>query len=132
MDDGLSDAVTKVFVKLYKEGLIYRDKRLVNWDPKLHTAISDLEVEQRETTGKMWYFKYPVDGEENAFVTIATTRPETMMGDSGIAVHPDDERYAKLVGRHVSCPSSGGRFRLLRTNTPIRKRVRCGEDYAGP
>ena len=113
MDDGLSDAVTKVFVKLYKEGLIYRDKRLVNWDPKLHTAISDLEVEQRETTGKMWYFKYPVDGEENAFVTIATTRPETMMGDSGIAVHPDDERYAKLVGRHCILPIVGRKIPIV-------------------
>tara|TARA_R110000787_G_scaffold144231_1_gene257938 strand:+ start:18185 stop:20845 length:2661 start_codon:yes stop_codon:yes gene_type:complete len=113
MDDGLSDAVTKVFVKLYKEGLIYRDKRLVNWDPKLHTAISDLEVEQRETTGKMWYFKYPVDGEDGTFVTVGTTRPETMLGDTGIAVHPDDERYAKLVGQHCILPIVGRKIPIV-------------------
>ncbi len=107
LDEGLSKAVAKVFVQLYKEGLIYRDKRLVNWDPKLHTAISDLEVEQRETTGKMWYFKYPVDGQDGTFITIGTTRPETMLGDSGIAVHPDDERYTDLVGKNCILPLVG-------------------------
>ncbi|NQU69656.1 MAG: class I tRNA ligase family protein, partial [Rhodospirillales bacterium] len=80
MDDGLSEAVRKVFVTLHKEGLVYRDKRLVNWDPKLHTAISDLEVEQRETNGHMWHFRYPVEGEPGRFITVATTRPETMLG----------------------------------------------------
>ena len=104
MDEGLSEAVRKVFVSLRKAGLIYRDKRLVNWDPKLHTAISDLEVEQQEVNGSLWYFKYPVEGEEGKFITVATTRPETMLGDTAVAVHPDDERYTDLVGRNVRLP----------------------------
>ncbi len=104
MDDGLSAAVRKVFVDLYKQNLIYRDKRLVNWDPKLHTAISDLEVEQRETVGNLWYFKYPIEGKEGEFITVATTRPETMLGDTAVAVHPDDERYADLVGKNCILP----------------------------
>ena len=104
MDKGLSSAVLKVFVQLYKEGLIYRDKRLVNWDPKLHTAISDLEVEQRETVGQLWYFKYPIENSKNDFITVATTRPETMLGDTAVAVHPDDDRYKHLVGKVCSLP----------------------------
>ncbi|HVI50370.1 MAG TPA: valine--tRNA ligase [Candidatus Sulfotelmatobacter sp.] len=107
MDDGLSAAVRKVFVQLYKEKLIYRDKRLVNWDPKLHTAISDLEVEQREVQGSMWYLKYPVEGEEGRYVTVATTRPETMLGDTGVAVHPEDDRYKDLVGKMLRLPIVG-------------------------
>ena len=103
MDDGLSKAVNYVFVKLYKEGLIYRDKRLVNWDPKLLTAISDLEVEQRETNGKFWFFKYPIQGSDE-FLTIATTRPETMLGDTAVAVNPNDERYKHLKGKNVLLP----------------------------
>jgi len=104
MDEGLSEAVRKVFVELYKQDLIYRDKKLVNWDPKLHTAISDLEVEQREVNGKMWYFNYPLEGEDGKFVTVGTTRPETMLGDTGVAVHPDDERYKDLIGKNVILP----------------------------
>jgi len=104
MDEGLSRAVTKVFVALHKQGLMYRDKRLVNWDPKLHTAISDLEVEQRPTDGQMWYFRYPVQGEPDRFVVVGTTRPETMLGDTGVAVHPEDERYTDLVGKTVVLP----------------------------
>jgi len=104
MDEGLSAAVRKVFVDLYKQGLIYRDKRLVNWDPKLHTAISDLEVEQRPTPGNLWYLKYPIEGEEGRFITVATTRPETMLADTGVAVHPDDERYTDLIGKKVRLP----------------------------
>ncbi len=107
MDEGLSKAVTKVFVELHQQGLIYRDKRLVNWDPKLHTAISDLEVENRETKGKMWYFKYPVEGQGGVFITVGTTRPETMLGDTGVAVHPDDERYKSLVGKNCILPLVG-------------------------
>ena len=107
MDEGLSKAVVKVFVELHKQGLIYRDKRLVNWDPKLHTAISDLEVEQRETKGKMWYFRYPIEGQDGKFITVGTTRPETMLGDTGVAVHPDDERYTDLVGKNVVLPITG-------------------------
>ena len=103
MDDGLSKAVNYVFVKLYKEGLIYRDKRLVNWDPKLLTAISDLEVEQRETNGKFWFFKYPIQSSDE-FLTIATTRPETMLGDTAVAVNPNDERYRHLKGKNVLLP----------------------------
>jgi valyl-tRNA synthetase len=107
MDDGLSRAVRKVFVALHREKLIYRDQRLVNWDPKFHTAISDLEVEQRETVGKLWYFKYPLQDDETRTITVATTRPETMLGDTGIAVHPEDERYTDLVGKNVVLPLVG-------------------------
>ncbi len=107
MDEGLSAAVRKVFVELYKQNLIYRDKRLVNWDCKFQTAISDLEVEQRETKGHLWYFRYPIAGEEGRFITVATTRPETMLGDTGIAVHPEDERYKDLIGRHAVLPLVG-------------------------
>jgi valyl-tRNA synthetase len=113
MDEGLSKAVRKVFVQLHKEGLIYRDKRLVNWDPKFHTAISDLEVEQKEVNGHMWHFRYPVEGEEGRFITVATTRPETMLGDTGIAVHPEDERYADLVGKFAILPIVGRRIPIV-------------------
>jgi len=107
MDEGLSRAVGKVFVQLYKEGLIYRDKRLVNWDPKLHTAISDLEVEQKEVKGHMWHIRYPLEGEQERFITVATTRPETMLGDTAIAVHPEDERYKDLIGKFAVLPIAG-------------------------
>ncbi len=113
MDDGLSRAVLKVFVQLYKEGLIYKDKRLVNWDPALETAISDLEVQQVETKGKMWFFKYPIEGRDGEFVTVGTTRPETMLGDTGIAVHPDDDRYSGLVGQHCILPLVGRRIPIV-------------------
>ena len=103
MDEGLSKAVTKVFVRLFKEGLIYKDKRLVNWDPKLLTAISDLEVERREIKGKMYHFRYPFK-EGEGFIAIATTRPETILADGAVAVHPDDDRYKDLIGRHVVVP----------------------------
>ncbi|MEM7424963.1 MAG: valine--tRNA ligase, partial [Pseudomonadota bacterium] len=107
MDDGLSRAVLKVFVQLYKEGLIYKDKRLVNWDPKLQTAISDLEVVQVETRGHLWHFRYPIKGEDGRYIVVATTRPETMLGDSGVAVHPEDERYRDLVGKTCILPLVG-------------------------
>ena len=107
LDEGLSAAVRRVFVTLYREGLIYRDKRLVNWDPVMHTVISDLEVENRETRGKLWHIKYPIEGEPGRFLVVATTRPETMLGDTGVAVHPDDERYADLVGKTVRLPLVG-------------------------
>jgi valyl-tRNA synthetase len=120
MDEGLSAAVRRVFVTLYREGLIYRDKRLVNWDPEMHTVISDLEVEERETRGKLWHIRYPIDGEDGRFVVVATTRPETMLGDTGVAVHPEDGRYADLVGKRVRLPLVG---RLI----PI-----VADDYADP
>jgi valyl-tRNA synthetase len=104
MDEGLSRAVLKVFVDLYRDGLIYKDKRLVNWDPKLLTAISDLEVVQVEQKGQMWHFRYPLADNPTKFLTIATTRPETMLGDGAVAVHPDDERYKHLVGKLVTLP----------------------------
>ncbi len=119
MDEGLSRAVRKVFVDLHKKGLIYRDKRLVNWDPKLLTAISDLEVVQVETKGHLWHFRYPIEGETfdpeypATFITVATTRPETMLGDTAVAVHPDDERYTHLVGRHVILPLVGRRIPIV-------------------
>src|SRR5260370_12986262 len=107
MDEGLSRGVLKVFVELYEAGLIYKDKRLVNWDPKLRTAISDLEVQQVEVKGHLWYIKYEIEELENTFITVATTRPETMLGDVAIAVHPDDARYKHLVGRHAFVPLVG-------------------------
>ncbi|HLF58281.1 MAG TPA: valine--tRNA ligase [Alphaproteobacteria bacterium] len=113
MDEGLSAAVRKVFVDLYRDGLIYRDKRLVNWDPKLHTAISDLEVDQRETVGRMWYFRYPIEGADNRFITVATTRPETMLGDTAVAVHPDDDRYRALVGKNCVLPIANRRIPIV-------------------
>ena len=103
MDEGLSVAVTEVFVKLYDEGLIYRGTRLVNWDPVLHTAVSDLEVVSEEESGHMWHFRYPLsDG--SGHLVVATTRPETMLGDTAVAVHPDDERYRHLIGQQVRLP----------------------------
>jgi valyl-tRNA synthetase len=103
MDDELSAAVTEVFVRLYDEGLIYRGKRLVNWDPVLHTALSDLEVLSQEEAGKLWHFRYPLASGDGHLV-VATTRPETMLGDSAVAVHPDDERYKALIGEEVVLP----------------------------
>ena len=147
MDEGLSKAVLEVFVTLYNEGLIYKDKRLVNWDPKLLTAISDLEVEQVEIKGNLWHFRYPLedgltyehpynldeegnhiawkpsDGEPAGYETrdylvVATTRPETMLGDTGVAVHPDDPRYKKLIGKHVILPLVGRRIPIVADEYP--------------
>jgi len=106
MDDGLSAAVIKTFVQMHREGLIYRDKRLVNWDPKLMTAISDLEVEQIEQKSSMWHLKYKIESTENEYISIATTRPETMLGDGAVAVNPDDERYQHLIGKMAILPLS--------------------------
>ena len=104
MDEGLSKAVRTVFVKLHKDGLIYRDNRLINWCPRCHTALSDIEVEHEDKKGHLWHIRYPVVGEPGRFVTVATTRPETMLGDSAVAVHPDDPRYLDLVGKSVILP----------------------------
>jgi valyl-tRNA synthetase len=120
MDPGLAAAVRKVFVQLYREGLIYRDKRLVNWDPEMHTTISDLEVDSRETKGKLWHIRYPIEGEDGRYVIVATTRPETMLGDTGVAVHPEDARFADVVGKKVRLPLVG---RLI----PI-----VADEYADP
>jgi len=113
MDEGLSRAVLKVFVELYRQDLIYKDKRLVNWDPKLLTAISDLEVQQVEVKGSLWHIKYPLEGAENEYIIVATTRPETMLGDTAVAVHPDDERYKHLIGRHAILPLVGRRIPIV-------------------
>ncbi|MGB6078299.1 MAG: valine--tRNA ligase [Xanthobacteraceae bacterium] len=119
MDEGLSRAVVKVFVELHRDGLIYKDKRLVNWDPKLLTAISDLEVQQIEVKGSLWHLRYPLEGktfnpeDSSTFIVVATTRPETMLGDSAVAVHPDDERYRHLVGKHVILPLVGRRIPIV-------------------
>ncbi|MBX3518523.1 MAG: valine--tRNA ligase [Xanthobacteraceae bacterium] len=112
MDEGLSRAVLKVFVELYRAGLIYKDKRLVNWDPKLLTAISDLEVQQVEVKGNLWHIKYPIEGSDE-FIVVATTRPETMLGDTAVAVHPDDERYKGLVGKNVILPLVGRKIPIV-------------------
>ena len=119
MDEGLSRAVAKVFVELYREGLIYKDKRLVNWDPKLKTAISDLEVQQVETKGHLWHIKYPIEGSDE-FVVVATTRPETMLGDVAVAVHPENERLKHLIGKTAILPLVGRRIPII------------GDDYADP
>lgn len=113
MDEGLSAAVREVFVRLYRDGLLYRDRRLVNWDPKFLTAISDLEVESREVKGHLWHLKYPVEGEPGRFITVATTRPETMLGDTAVAVHPQDARFRDLVGRHAILPLVGRRIAII-------------------
>ncbi|HKJ70124.1 MAG TPA: valine--tRNA ligase [Gammaproteobacteria bacterium] len=119
MDDGLSEAVRQVFVRLFREGLIYRGQRLVNWDPVLHTAISDLEVESEEENGHLWHFRYPLsDG--SGHVTVATTRPETMLGDQAVAVHPDDERYTHLIGKAIRLP-------LAEREIPV-----IADDYVDP
>jgi valyl-tRNA synthetase len=107
MDEGLSRAVTKVFVQLHKDGLIYKDNRLVNWDPSMQTAVSDLEVEAIEMKGHLWHLKYPLADDAERFIIVATTRPETMLGDTGVAVHPDDERYQDLIGQMVILPLTG-------------------------
>jgi valyl-tRNA synthetase len=112
MDEGLSRAVLKVFVDLHKAGLIYRDNRLVNWDPKMLTAISDLEVESREVKGSLWYFRYPIEGSDEHIV-VATTRPETMLGDTGVAVHPDDPKWKHLLGKHAILPLVGRRIPIV-------------------
>ena len=123
MDEGLSNAVQEVFVRLYEDDLIYRGKRLVNWDPKLHTAISDLEVENKEQKGHMWHLRYPLaDGATTAdgktYLVVATTRPETMLGDTGVAVNPEDPRYQALIGKEVILP-------LVNRRIPI-----VGDDHA--
>jgi valyl-tRNA synthetase len=120
MDEGLSGAVVKAFVDLHKQGLIYRDKRLVNWDCQLQTAVSDLEVAQQETNGHLWHFKYPIEDTENEYITIATTRPETMLGDTAVAVHPDDGRYRHLVGKKAILPIVGRAIPII------------ADDYADP
>ncbi len=113
MDAGLSKAVVKVFVDLYNQGLIYRDKRLVNWDTQLETAISDLEVVQTEVDGHMWFFDYPIAGAEDTCITVGTTRPETVLGDTGVAVHPDDTRYTHLVGKMCIQPLTGAHIPIV-------------------
>lgn len=120
MDEGLCEAVRKVFVQLYREGLIYRHKRLVNWDPKFQTAVSDLEVIQQETKGNLWYIRYPLVDQPDQFITIATTRPETMLGDTAVAVHPEDERYRHLIGQRVSLPLTGRQIPII------------GDEYCDP
>jgi valyl-tRNA synthetase len=120
LDEDLNETVMKVFVNLYKEGLIYKDKRLVNWDPKLQTAVSDLEVISEETKGHLWYIQYPLVNQTEKFITVATTRPETLLGDVAVAVHPDDERYKHLIGQHVHLP-------LTNRTIPI-----VGDEYCDP
>lgn len=112
MDEGLSQAVQTVFIQLYREGLIYRGNRLVNWDPDLHTAISDLEVISEEEQGSLWHFKYPLSNGEG-HLTVATTRPETMLGDTAVAVHPDDERYKHLIGQTIELPLTGRHIPII-------------------
>jgi len=113
MDAGLSEAVREVFVTLHEQGLIYRDRRLVNWDPKFQTAISDLEVESREVKGSLWHLRYPVEGAPGRFIVVATTRPETMLGDTAVAVHPEDERFRDLVGKFAILPMVGRRIPIV-------------------
>jgi valyl-tRNA synthetase len=125
MDEDLSVAVRRVFVTLFREGLIYRAKRLVNWDPKMHTALSDLEVAQKEAKGHMWYIRYPIEGDVERFITIATTRPETMLGDTAIIVHPDDERYQDLIGKFAVLPIVGRMIPII-ADTYVEKEFGTG------
>jgi valyl-tRNA synthetase len=118
LDEGLSKAVRQIFVQMHRDGLIYRDKRLVNWDPKLLTAISDLEVEQREQESSMWHLKYRIEGKTDEFISIATTRPETMLGDGAVAVHPDDERYKHMVGKMAILPLSNRPIPIIADEYP--------------
>ncbi len=133
LDEGLSRAVTKVFVTLYREGLIYKDKRLVNWDPKFETAISDLEVQQVETRGNLWHLRYPVEGrtfdanDPSTFIVVATTRPETMLGDTAVAVNPDDPRYAEYVRSYRAGKPVNVVLPLVGRRMPI-----VADDYADP
>ena len=113
LDDGLSEAVLEVFVRLHEEGLIYRGKRLVNWDPVLKTSISDLEVESEEEQGHLWHFRYPLADEPGEFLVVATTRPETMLGDTAVAVSPNDDRYKALVGKEIILPLTGRRIPII-------------------
>ncbi len=113
MDEGCSHAVREVFVSLYERGLIYRGSYIVNWCPQCHTAISDIEVEHEDTTGHLWYVRYPLADEENGYVTVATTRPETILGDTAVAVNPHDERYKDLVGKEVILPLVGRRMPII-------------------
>ena len=118
MDPGFYKAVQEVFVRLYEDDLLYRGKRLVNWDPKLHTAISDLEVENKDVKGHMWHLRYPLaDGEKTAegkdYIVVATTRPETMLGDTGVAVNPEDERYQALIGKDILLPLVNRRIPIV-------------------
>src|SRR5947209_3057771 len=113
MDEGLSRAVLKVFVDLYNDGLIYKDKRLVNWDPVFQSALSDLEVEMIEVKGSLWHFKYPLADDPARFIVVATTRPETMLGDTAVAVHPSDPRYKDLIGRRVVLPLVGREIAII-------------------
>jgi valyl-tRNA synthetase len=119
LDEGMARAVLKVFVDLYNDGLIYKDKRLVNWDPKFQTPISDLEVEQVETKGHLWHIHYPIEGTQE-FITVATTRPETMLGDTAVAVHPENPRLRHLIGKTAILPLVGRRIAII------------GDDYADP
>ncbi len=118
LDEGLSKAVLYVFNKLYEDGLLYKDQRLVNWDTKFETAISDLEVQQIEVEGNLWYIKYPLQDDKSKFITIATTRPETMLGDTAIAVNPKDKKHNKLIGKMAIIPISGRAIPII------------GDDYA--
>jgi len=120
MDEGLSEAVEDVFIRLYEEGLIYRGKRLVNWDPVLHTAVSDLEVESTEENGSMWHLRYPLSDDSTQYLVVATTRPETLLGDAAVAVNPDDERYKHLIGKTVDLPLTGRQIPIV------------GDDHADP
>ncbi len=132
LDEGLSRAVTKVFVMLYNEGLIYRDYRLINWCPRCETALSDLEVDHKETNGNLWYIRYPLTDDSGAII-VATTRPETMLGDTAVAVNPDDDRYRALIGKLVRLPLTESRdsdHRRFRCRSILRHRR--SEDHACP
>ena len=132
LEPAMSKAVRESFVRLFDKGLVYRGSRLVNWDCKLQTAVSDDEIEYETRKGKLWHLKYPVKGEEGRFLTVATTRPETMLGDTGVAVHPTDERYGDLVGKKVVLPFVGrDPDRRGRDGRP-RVWNGCRQGHAGP
>ena len=113
LDEGLSAAVREAFVRLYEKGLIYRGPRMINWSPALKTAVSDLEVEYSQEPGNLYYFKYMLADESGEFIPVATTRPETILGDTAVAVHPDDERYQKFIGKKVLVPMLNRRIPVI-------------------
>ena len=128
MDENLSKSVIKVFVELHKKKLIYKAEKLVNWDTVLKTAISDLEVDQREMNSKIYYIRYPIDNSSD-FITIATTRPETMLGDTAIAVNPKDKRFKKYVGKTVTIPIVGRKIKIIKDNYADPEQGTGGRDF---
>jgi valyl-tRNA synthetase len=131
MDEGLSLAVREAFVRLWHDGLLYRAERLINWCPRCKTALADIEVVHEESSGHLWHIRYPIEGESSEWLVVATTRPETMLGDTAVAVHPEDERYQKFIGRKLRLPIVGRLIPVIADPCGPRVWDRSSQDYAG-